>query len=190
MAQGAPQGELNRRPLAAYFTIRTVSRQEQDRVSIATVSFTVLCVAILAVMDPLSIIVSIVGIVEAGTTVASSLYTLVQTVRHAPKEMKAVAKEMQNLNLVLEHLLDILSNGGENLATSRYTRGVESAVKNIKKTQDKILGMIRDRSIVNRLRWQRAKTLLVDIEAHKNTISMQATILTLAVVTKNKGYGC
>lgn len=137
-----------------------------------------------ATMDPLSVISGIAGISTAGATLVSSLYTLVQTVRHAPRHMREVAKEMASLTCTLEHLHEIISDGHA-IASRRYFHGIMSVVSSIRKTQDEILDMIEDQSIIRRLKWSKAKSLLADIHTHKSTVSMQVVILTLGIVKKD-----
>ena len=135
-------------------------------------------------MDPLSVISGIAGISTAGATLVSSLYTLVQTVRHAPRHMREVAKEMASLTCTLEHLHEIISDGHA-IASRRYFHGIMSVVSSIRKTQDEILDMIETRSIMKRVRWINAKSLLAEIQTHKSTVSMQVVILTLGIIKKD-----
>ncbi|KAH6646386.1 hypothetical protein BKA67DRAFT_101014 [Truncatella angustata] len=138
-------------------------------------------------MDPLSIISAVAGIATAGTALVSSLYTLVETVRNAPRQMRDVAKEMTSLTCVLEFLVEIISDGHK-IATRHYLNGIKSVVKSIENTQNEIMDMIDDHSIINRLKWRKAKTLLEDIRAHQSTVSMQVAILNLGMLAKRDGH--
>ena len=136
-------------------------------------------------MDPISILSALAGITSAGATVVASLYTLVQTVRNAPAEMKDIAREMSDLTCVLEHLHELASEGHRlQLVKPGLFRIVKSSVENIGKTQDEILGMIDDRSIIRRLRWKKSKPLLDQIQTHKLTICMQVSILSWGTAIK------
>lgn len=98
--------------------------------------------------------------------------------------MRRVAKEMTNLTSVLEHLHEILSDC-YTIASHNYLQGIESVIRGVQVAQDELFEMIENKSIFRRLRWAGAKRILADVEAHKNTISMQIVILTLAAVKKN-----
>lgn len=137
-------------------------------------------------MDPLSLISGVAGVATAGTALVSSLYTLVETVRNAPRQMKDVAKEMTSLTCVLEYLVEIISDGHQ-IATRQYLHGIRSMVKSIGNTQNEIMDMIDDRSIISRLRWRKSKTLLQDIRAHQSMVSMQVAILNLGMLKKSIG---
>lgn len=137
-------------------------------------------------MDPLSIISGVAGIASAGTALVSSLYTLVKTVRNAPREMRDVAKEMTSLTSALEYLVEIISDG-HSIATRQYLSGIKSVLGSIESTQNEIMDMIVDRSILSRWKWRRAKSLLEDVRAHQNMVSMQVAILNLGMLKKNFG---
>ncbi len=135
-------------------------------------------------MDPLSIIASVAGIATAGAAVTSALYTLITTVRSAPKEMHDIAAEMTNLTSVLEYLNGIIA-GGLRITKPRFLKVLEQVVRNIETTQNEIKAMIDSRTILRRLRWVvKAQGLISDIRNHKTTLTLQVTVLNLAITSR------
>ncbi|KAF4470436.1 hypothetical protein FALBO_2666 [Fusarium albosuccineum] len=134
-------------------------------------------------MDPLSVLASVAGIATAGAALANTLFRLIKTVRHAPREIRAIAIEMSSLTATLEHLHDILTNGASYTKPS-FLQGVQHVVKMIRSTQDDISSMISDQTIFARGRWMKAAGLLSDIQKHKVTLTLQTSILSAAILVK------
>ncbi|KAM0415931.1 hypothetical protein ACHAPT_013084 [Fusarium lateritium] len=135
-------------------------------------------------MDPLSVLASVAGIATAGAALANTLFRLVRTVRHAPREIQSVAIEMSSLASTLEHLHDVLA-AGASCAKPSFLQGVEAVVANITSTQDEISTMITNETIFERLRWMKAAGLLSDIEKHRVTVTLQTSILSAAILVKS-----
>lgn len=135
-------------------------------------------------MDPLSVQASVAGIATAGAALANTLFRLVRTVRHAPREIQSVAIEMSSLASTLEHLHDVLATGAS-CAKPSFLQGVEAVVANITSTQDEISTMISNETIFERLRWMKAAGLLSDIEKHRVTVTLQTSILSAAILVKS-----
>jgi len=134
-------------------------------------------------MDPFSLLASVAGVATAGATVTGALYTLISTVRNAPKEMRQIAAEMSNLTSVLEHLRSILTEGKElKLTRPLFLRDVRHVIRNIRRTQEEIIDMINKRTILRRLKFVvNAKRLSSDMEKHKVTLTLQVNVLHLAI---------
>ncbi|RSL44670.1 hypothetical protein CEP53_011118 [Fusarium sp. AF-6] len=135
-------------------------------------------------MDPLSVQASVAGIATAGAALANTLFRLVRTVRHAPREIQSVAIEMSSLASTLEHLHDVLATGAS-CAKPSFLQGVEAVVANITSTQDEISTMISNETIFERLRWMKAAGILSDIEKHRVTVTLQTSILSAAILVKS-----
>ncbi|KAF4997535.1 hypothetical protein FDECE_12065 [Fusarium decemcellulare] len=141
------------------------------------------CFCSAAPMDPLSVLASVAGIATAGAALANTLFRLIKTVRHAPREIRAIAIEMSSLTATLEHLHDILTNGASYTKPS-FLQGVQHVVKMMRSTQDDISSMISDQTIFARVRWMKAAGLLSDIQKHKVTLTLQTSILSAAILVK------
>ncbi|KAM5376363.1 hypothetical protein ACJZ2D_005585 [Fusarium nematophilum] len=135
-------------------------------------------------MDPLSVLASVAGIATAGAALANTLFRLIRTAHHAPREIQSIAIEISSLTSALEHLHDILANGSAFIKPS-FLQGVRAVVTNIKATQEDISKMISDQGVFARIKWMKATGLLSDIEKHKVTITLQTSILSAAILVKS-----
>jgi regulator of replication initiation timing len=136
-------------------------------------------------MDPLSIIASIAGIATAGAQLSNTLFRVYKTVRHAPREIQAVAIEMSDLSITLEHLHEILETGKLHAKPSLFD-AVRHVVKNIEATQQEIFKMVTDNTIIVRLKWLKAAKYLSEIDKQKVTLTLQITILSAAILVKSE----
>ena len=136
-------------------------------------------------MDPLSIIGTVAGVATAGVSLVTVLFETLDTYRNAPKEIATIARGIQDLSLVLDQLVEVLSNGRE-IHTKLLRRSVLAAVKQIDNVHDEVWDLIeRGESGFGRVKWTFRKTKMRDlvtrIEAHKSTAQLVCTTLLLAM---------
>ncbi|KAK0622376.1 hypothetical protein B0T14DRAFT_148120 [Immersiella caudata] len=149
-------------------------------------------------MDPLSIIGSVAGVATAGVSLVSVLFETVDTYRSAPKEIGTIARGIQDLGLVLDQLVQVLSDSRD-MQTRRLRKSVVSTIQRIDNIHDEVWQLIdRGESSFGRVKWTlflkgRMRDLVARIEAHKSTVQLVCTTLLLAMqqrrVAKSKEPG-
>ena len=88
-------------------------------------------------MDPVSVIGSVVGVTTAGISLVSALFETLGTYRTAPKEIGTIGRGIQNLALVLDHLVQVLAECSD-LHTRRLHKSVLSTVERIEDVHDEV----------------------------------------------------
>ncbi|KAK4451044.1 hypothetical protein QBC34DRAFT_402054 [Podospora aff. communis PSN243] len=137
-------------------------------------------------MDPLSIIGSVAGVATAGVSLVSVLFETVETYRNAPKEIGTIARGIQDLSLVLDQLVQVLSDGSD-MHTRRLRKSVLATVKRIDDVHDEVWDLVeRGDSSFGRVKWTlflkgKMRDLVARIEAHKSTVQLVCTTLLLAM---------
>ncbi|KAJ3549091.1 hypothetical protein NM208_g683 [Fusarium decemcellulare] len=138
--------------------------------------------------DPLSIIAGVAGVATAGVSLVGALYDTIDTYRNAPKEIRSMARGIQDLSLVLDQLKEVLIDGRE-LHTRRLLRSIALAIRHIENVHEDVWDIIeRGNSGFARVKWAFRKTKIKDltskIEAHKGTLQLVCTTLLLAIQQK------
>ncbi|KAF4450172.1 hypothetical protein FALBO_16528 [Fusarium albosuccineum] len=138
--------------------------------------------------DPLSIIAGVAGVATAGVSLVGVLYDTIDTYRNAPKEIRSMARGIQDLSLVLDQLKKVLIDGRE-LHTRRLLGSIALAVRHVENVHEDIWDIIeRGDSGFARVKWAFRKTkmkgLTSKIEAHKGTLQLVCTTLLLAIQQK------
>ncbi|KAK0639167.1 hypothetical protein B0T16DRAFT_360466, partial [Cercophora newfieldiana] len=136
-------------------------------------------------MDPLSIIGSVAGVATAGVSLVSVLFEAIDTYRNAPKEISTIARGIQELSFILDHLVEVLSDGRE-IYTKLLRNSVLTAVNQIDDVHEEVWDLIeRGESGFGRVKWtfrkSKMRDLVVRIEAQKSTIQLVCTTLLLAM---------
>ncbi|KAF5012751.1 hypothetical protein FDECE_1171 [Fusarium decemcellulare] len=138
--------------------------------------------------DPLSIIAGVAGVATAGVSLVGVLYDTIDTYRNAPKEIRSMARGIQDLSLVLDQLKEVLIDGRE-LHTRRLLRSIALAIRHIENVHEDVWDIIEQGdSGFARVKWAFRKTKIKDltskIEAHKGTLQLACTTLLLAIQQK------
>ncbi|KAK0639817.1 hypothetical protein B0T16DRAFT_463454 [Cercophora newfieldiana] len=137
-------------------------------------------------MDPISIIGTVAGVATAGVSLVTVLFETLETYRNAPREIGTIARGIQDLTLVLDHLVQVLSEGSD-LHTRRLRKSVLGTVERIEDVQDEVWDLIeRGDSSFGRVKWtlflnRKMRDLVDRIEAHKSTVQLVCTTLLLAM---------
>ncbi len=137
-------------------------------------------------MDPLSIIGSVAGVATAGVSLAAVIFETLDTYRNAPREISTIARGIQDVTLVLDQLVEVLSNGHD-LHTKRLRTSVIAVVRRIDDVHEEVWDLIeRGESGFGRIKWTllrkgKLRDLVTRIEAHKSTIQLVCTTLLLAM---------
>ena len=139
--------------------------------------------------DPLSIIASVLTVVDASKTVIAACSTYIAHARTAPKELQLLVEDLEDLNRTIRKL--------DELAKSRWVRGQELAsefqewdvpldrirqyanvLKGLIEKQDLRLGTFREltfRALWPKT-WKEVQTLLVKIDKEKSKLQFATAI--------------
>lgn len=133
--------------------------------------------------DPISIAASVAGVVSAGVKIAAGLYTIVDTVKNAPKELHYMAQQIEHLSELFSCTFQLIEER-ETLYQERLTLMIRDVRWQFKIIQDVVETCLTGGKTRARFRFLfKAKLvgdLLRKLEALKSTMMLTLQITQLA----------
>jgi|TARA_R110002003_G_scaffold73_6_gene6852 hypothetical protein len=132
----------------------------------------------------------VVGIVASTLTLASSaallsraLFDVVETLKHARKEIASIAQHLSNLSGSLNLLADLIKVQ-QSLCRPALFKNTKAIIRQYGRLEIELKKLLESPQSMARLSWyikkNRAKSLLKEIEAIKSSLTLEVSIIQLA----------
>ena len=142
-------------------------------------------------MDPLSVVASIAGILGAATQVSTSISTLIEKSRKAPKDIRKVKDEVDTIRSVLHQLQALLLGSAKTnrartslILVDQVVVTLSACVSTFSELDVTVGTLVSDErlGLMDRLRWSmRASAIddcLKNLQTQKSSLTLILTILT------------
>jgi hypothetical protein len=142
-------------------------------------------------MDPLSVAMAIIGLLQAADQISSTLQPLIKKAAHAPREIEEMKSSVDGIRTVLSQLQLMLigkSQVGRNRTSLILVEQIVITLSACVTTFSDLdvfvetLGTDANMGLLDRLRWAtKASTIqehMQKLEVHKSTLTLMMTILT------------
>lgn len=153
-------------------------------------------------MDPLSVIASIISVIQLTGSVVSAVYNYRRDVKHAPEDATRIIEDLIDLSQILERLLRIIEKENSlqktRLASLTYLIKPNGPLESCQKTLEGLDAKLQPesgwRAVRNSLIWPLRKEYvqqsLNEVAAAKATIGLALTVDQTSVLIYRVGKGC
>lgn len=136
--------------------------------------------------DPLSVMASIAGVSMAGIAISKGLYDITHHIKHAPKQVAEMARELSLLSSALRTVKTAMGDNAR-YCKPRLLHDLKHMLARLRRIQKEVKDITRDsgRSIYHLklvFKSTRTKKLLAKINGYKDTLNIILTALQMAAL--------
>lgn len=130
-----------------------------------------------------------IGAAHGAAQLAQALFKVTSTFKNAREEMAGIAQGLSQFSTSLQTLDEILKSN-KNLCKPELQINTDKIIRGYHQVADELLKLLETSSNLRRFLWTikkpKAKNLLRKIEGIKNALSMELSILQLAVLVRGQ----